>query len=151
MVVLGFINVFLAGLLAGAEIVVRYGVRGPITVLDEQPQIQLRQALVRSLRVVVPGIFVPTALSAIAVTVVGRADPGAGWRYAGLVALLAWALITFARTVPINKDLLTWRPDAPPANWRRLIDHWERLNTARTWAAVLTFALFLTAIGLQLR
>ncbi len=44
--VLDFVNLFFAGILAGIEIVIHYGLRAPTEVLDEQSQIQLRQALV---------------------------------------------------------------------------------------------------------
>jgi hypothetical protein len=141
MTVLKLVNLFCAGILAGIEFVVRYGIRGAIAVLDEQPQIRLRQALIRRLRVVVPAVFASTALSAVAVTILG----GTGFRYAGLLAVLGWTLVTFVGTVPINKATLTWQPAAPPADWRALVRRWERLDTARWWAAALVFALFLTA------
>ena len=43
-VILEVANLFFAGLLSGAEYVVRYGVRVPLNVLDVQPQLQFRQA-----------------------------------------------------------------------------------------------------------
>jgi uncharacterized membrane protein len=145
MTVLEFVNLFCAGILAGIEFVVRYGIRGSIAALDEQPQIRLRQALIRRLRVVVPAVFALTALSAVAVTILD----GTGFRYAGLLAVLGWTLVTFVGTVPINKATLTWQPAAPPADWRALVRRWERLDTARWWAAALVFALFLTAAALS--
>ncbi len=141
MTVFEFVNLFCAGILAGIEFVVRYGIRGAIPVLDEQPQIRLRQALIRRLRVAVPIVYASTALSAVAVTILD----GTGFRYAGLVAVLGWTLVTFIGTVPINKATLTWQPAAPPADWRALVRRWERLDTARWWAAALVFASFLTA------
>jgi hypothetical protein len=54
-------------------------------------------------------------------------------------------LTTFLGTVPINAATLTWRSDAPPDNWRAMVGKWERLDTVRFWAAVVAFALFLTA------
>jgi uncharacterized membrane protein len=62
--------------------------------------------------------------------------------------LLVWILVTLFGTVPINEAALDWRPDAPPANWRALVDRWERLNTVRTCAAVLAFAFLLTGTAL---
>src|SRR5207253_9822641 len=147
-VILEFVNVFCAGLLAGAELIVCFGVRGTITVLDQQPHIQLRQALIRRLRVVVPAVYGPTALSAIAVTVVHGTGDGFGVRCAGLLAVLIWTLTTFLGTVPINSAVLTWRPDAPPHDWKAIVSKWERLDIIRFWAAVMTFAFFLTAVAL---
>jgi uncharacterized membrane protein len=135
--------VFGAGLLAGIEVAVRFGVRSTIDVLAEQPQIRLRQALIRTLRVLVPSVYLPTFGLGIAVTVLA----GSGFRYAGISALLVWTVTTFTGTVPLNKALLAWQPDAPPANWRAVIRRWKRMDTVRTWAAVLAFAGFLAALA----
>jgi hypothetical protein len=147
---LEFLNLFCAGLLAGAEYTVRFGVRAPITILDERPQVELRQALIRRLRVLVPAVYVPTALSAVAVMVLAGSGAGFGFRCVGLLAVLLWTATTFLGTVPINADMLTWRPEAPPAQWKAIIGKWERLDTIRFWAAVVAFAFFLTAAALRL-
>jgi len=127
----------------------RYGVRAPLTVLDEGSQIQLRQALIRTLRILVPAIFVPTAVSGVAVTILDGTGPGLGFRFAGLLAVLTWTLTTFSGTVPVNSATLSWQPGAPPGNWRALVRRWERLDTVRTWAALAAFAFFLTAVALR--
>jgi hypothetical protein len=150
-VFLEFVNLFCAGLLAGAEFVVYLGVRSPITVLEEQPQIQLRQALIRRLRVLVPAVYLLTLLSAIAVAVLAGTGDGFAFQCMGLLAIFVWSLTTFLGTVPINKATLRWRPDAPPADWRSVVSRWERLDTVRFWAAVIAFAFFLTAVAVQLR
>jgi len=141
MTVLEFVNLFLRGHPGRDRVRGPLRIRGAIAALDEQPQIRLRQALIRRLRVAVPIVFASTALSAVAVTILA----GTGFRYAGLLAVLGWTLVTFVGTVPINKATLTWQPAAPPANWRALVRRWERLDTARWWASALVFALFLTA------
>jgi len=143
--VLEFVVLFFAGLLTGAEFIVCFGVRSTITVLDEQPQIQLRQALIRRLRMLVPAVYVPTLLSAVAMTVLAGTKDSFWWRCVGLLALLVWTLTTFVGTVPINKATLTWRPDAPPEDWRGIVRRWERLDKVRLWAALAAFAFFLTA------
>jgi hypothetical protein len=74
--VLGFVQVLSTGLLAGEEFVIRYGVRGPVAGLPAQPQIQLRQALIFKLRVVVPSVFGVAFISRIAVTLLQRSGPG---------------------------------------------------------------------------
>jgi hypothetical protein len=67
--VLDFVNLFFAGILAGIEFVIHYGLRGPSELLDEHSRLQLRQALVMRLRVLVPAFFAPTAVLGIALTV----------------------------------------------------------------------------------
>jgi uncharacterized membrane protein len=148
-IVLEFITLFCTGLLAGIEFIVCFGVRGPLTVLDLKPQIQIRQALIRRLRVLVPAVFLPTAISGFTVAALEGAAPGFVFRCAGVLALLTWALATFIGTVPINKAVLTWQPDAPPGNWKAIIKQWERLDAVRTWASLTAFAFFLTAVTLR--
>jgi uncharacterized membrane protein len=146
---LRFVNVLCAGILAGEEFVIRYGVRAPVATLDERPHIQLRQALIRTLRVLVPIVFGSTILSGIAVTLLGGSSLEFYLRCAGLFALLSFISITLAGTVPINAAILTWNVASPPREWRAMVERWERLDTARTWAAMSAFCLFLAAIVLQ--
>ena len=148
--VLDFINLFFAGMLAGIEFVIHYGLRTPAEILDEQSQLQLRQALVLRLRVLVPAFFVPAAVLGIALTVLNSGTPGFWFRCAGVVAILTWIVIRVIGTVPINSATLTWQPSAPPKNWKALVNHAERFHIVGVWAAVLAFAFFLTAVALKL-
>jgi hypothetical protein len=137
------------GVLAGEELVIRFGVRAPVAGLEERPQIQLRQALIRRLRVLVPMIFGLSLLSGAAAAALGGSGVTFGFRCAGLLALVAFISITLIGTVPINKATLTWDADAPPDDWRTLVKRWERLDNARTWAASAAFGLFLAAMALR--
>src|SRR5262245_24346322 len=82
--VLGFLSVFFAGMLAGMEFVIHHGVRGPAETLDDRAQLQLRQALVLRLRVLIPAFFVPTAVFGLAVTALAWTAPGWWFRIVGL-------------------------------------------------------------------
>jgi hypothetical protein len=144
----GAVSVFFAGLLAGEELVIRYGVRGPLASLDDRSHILLRQALIRALRVLVPSIYFLTLLPAVAATVLDGLDSALAVRCGGLLALAVWMAVTLGGTVPINAAALEWDVDAPPASWRAQVDRWERLNTLRAWLAVVAFALLLTALVL---
>ena len=149
-IVLDFANLFFAGLLAGIEFVIHYGLRAPAEVLDEQSQLQLRQALVLRLRVLVPAFFLPAAVSGIAVTVLDGGTPGFWFRCAAVLAMLIWILIRVVGTIPINSATADWQLSAPPKNWKALVNHAERFHIVGVWAAVLAFALFLTAVALKL-
>ena len=74
--IIEFLNLFFAGVLAGEEFVICYGVRTVVAVLDQQPQIQLRHALIRKLRTLVPAIFILTALSCVAAMSLDGTGPG---------------------------------------------------------------------------
>jgi hypothetical protein len=119
-------------------------VRNLIATLEERPQILLRHALIRTLRVLVPTLYVPALVSAAAVTILG--GQGFAFRCAGTAALLVWTAVTFGGTVPINSAILGWAPDSPPADWRARVRRWERLDTARAVAAVLAYGFFLAAL-----
>jgi uncharacterized membrane protein len=145
MSILPLVNLFFGGLLAGVEVVVRFGVRAPMAALPDLPHLQLRQGLIKTLRVLVPSIYVPTFLTGIAVAV--TSDPGTATRWVGVAAMVVWTATTFAGTAPLNQALAEWDPEAPPADWRAVISRWERMDTIRTAAAVVAFALFLTALA----
>src|SRR6266550_6963052 len=91
--ILDFVNLFFAGMLAGIEFVIHYGLRGPSEMLDDHAQLQLRQALVMRLRVLVPAFFVPTAVLGIALTVLGGGTPGFWFRCAAVLAVFTWIVI----------------------------------------------------------
>ncbi|WP_371477069.1 anthrone oxygenase family protein [Kitasatospora sp. NBC_00315] len=149
--ILEVLNLLSAGLLAGAEFVVRFGVRSSIGALDPEPSILLRQALIRRLRRVVPALYLPTLLTGLAVTIRYGGGTGLAVRCAAMAAVLVWTVTTFAGTVPINATILDeWRADAPPAGWRATVRRWERLDTIRTVAAMVAFVLFLIAADLRL-
>jgi uncharacterized membrane protein len=144
-----FLSLFTAGLLAGEELVIRYGVRDAIGTLDDAHAIALRQALIYRLRVLVPAIFVPTLTLAVTTGIVEGTQHGVVLRWIGIGALVGWGLLTAFGTVPINAAAFDWRPDAPPSDWRSLVERWERMNTIRAWLAVAGFACLLAGTGLS--
>ena len=143
------IAVLFAGVLAGEEFIVRYGVQPALTSLDDLPHLRARQALVRRLRVVVPALMVPTVLLAIAAVVAGGVGPGFGFRVAALAALVAFVLFSFLGTVPINIRVNEWDAEHPPADWKQVIARWQLIDVFRSSAALLGFALLLVAVVLQ--
>jgi uncharacterized membrane protein len=147
--ILGFVSLFFSGILAGEEFVIYYGVRSPLAGLEDRPQTLLRQALIRRLRVLVPAVFVSTVLSGVAVTALDGFGPGYVFRFAGVLALLAWAQVTLPGTAPINSAILNWDPSALPQNWRKIVSRWERFASVRPWTAMAAFAMFLTAVALS--
>ena len=148
--ILDFVTLFFAGMLAGIEFVIHYGLRGPSETLDDHAQLQLRQALVMRLRVLVPAFFAPTAVLGIALTVLNGGTPGFWFRCAAVLAVCIWILIRVIGTVPINSVTLAWQLSAPPKNWKELVNRAERFHSVGVWAAVLAFAFFLTAVALKL-
>ena len=113
-VILEFVNLLCAGLLAGGgHCLLR--IAEPLLFWTNGRIFSFVRGAIWRLRVVVPAVYVPMALSGIAMTVMDGTGGGFGWRSAGLLAVLIWTLTTFLGTVPINAAMLAWRPDAPPA------------------------------------
>ena len=149
-VIVECIGLFLAGLLAGVEFVVRYGVQPALRRLEDRAHPLARIALVHRMRFVVPALILPrsslpSSLSFSTATV--RAAGSAG---RGLAALIAFLAIAFAGTVPINIQVIEWDADNPPADWATVIRRWELIDVYRSSAAILAFALFLSAAARQL-
>ena len=140
-------GVFLAGILAGGEVVVRCGLQPALCRLDDRAHVAARVALVRTLRVVVPIVLVPAVVVAVAVLIAGRDSGGAGFRWAGGAALAAFVLLSFLGTVPINMTVVEWRPDDPPPDWREVVRRWQRIDDFRSAAAVAAFAFFVAALA----
>ena len=111
--VLGFISVFGAGLLAGEEFVIRYGVRGPLSRLVQEPHIRMRRGSSAPCASWSRRSLAPTLLSAVAVTVVDGADRGLAFRCAGHSPSLAWVAVDAPGHVPINEAALDWDPARP--------------------------------------
>lgn len=138
--ILTIASVILAGLLAGEELIVRYGVHPALVALDDTTQIRARQSLIYTMRVVVPVLFFAALGTAIAALVVGGPDAGFAFRVASVAALVVWLGTTFGGTVVVNSAVIEWSAEAPPAEWRALIVRWGRIDVVRSSAAILAFA-----------
>jgi anthrone oxygenase-like protein len=139
------LNVLLGGLLAGVEVAVRYGVRAALEAQPVPTHLRLRQALIRTLRYLVPAIYFPTLASGVAVALLAGLDQRWVARAVGLLALAVWLAVTLGGTVPINSAALEWSPEDPPAEWRLLVDRWDLLAAVRVGGAVVAFAAFIVA------
>ncbi len=139
-------SIFFSGLLAGEELVIRFGVRGPLARLEQCSHIEMRQGLIRTLRVWVPFLFALTLLFSVAATIVHWGDVATVLRCASIGLLVTFISVALAGTVPINQAVITWNPNNPPSDWQRFIAQWEKLDTLRMWLAVIAFALALLAV-----
>ncbi|GAA1019605.1 hypothetical protein Aple_087150 [Acrocarpospora pleiomorpha] len=144
--VVQYIGLFLLGVLAGEELIVCYGIHPALSSLDDRAHLLARQALVRRLRVVVPIVMLPAAALALVrlATVTGS---GLALRWATLVAMVAFLLLSFLGTVPINIKVNDWRVDAPPADWKAVIRRWARIDMLRSTSATAAFLFAVLAVA----
>lgn len=141
-----YLGLVLVGLLAGEELIVRYGVHPALSGLDDHAHLLVRQALVRRLRVVVPIVMLPAAALAGLVLVIVP-GPGLAPRWATVIAMVAFLLLSFLGTVPINMQVAGWRADAPPPDWKAVVRRWARLDVLRSTAATAAFLFAVLAVG----
>jgi hypothetical protein len=134
-----FLGLFFVGLLAGFEVAVHYGIGAPPASLSETAQVLLRQVLVRRLRILAPALFMPSLLLTVLIALEERHEPGSFLRYVASAMLLVWAVIRIVRTIPVNSATLEWNPEAPPREWRSLVQRTERFHVVAAWAAVVAF------------
>ena len=146
--VLQALALFLSGLLAGEELIVRYGVQPALSSLEDRAHILARVALVKRLKVVVPILMVPTVIASVAALIAGWSAPGGTLRIAGVVFLVAFLLFSFLGTVPINIKVNDWQVESPPADWKAVVRRWEVIDVFRSAAAILAFACFAVASSL---
>jgi uncharacterized membrane protein len=143
------VGLLLAGLLAGEEFIVRWGIQPALSSLPDGPHLAARKALVARLRYVVPALMVPTVIVAIVLLIAAGAGPGLGFRIAGVAALVAFVLFSFLGTVPINIRVNDWDLDAPPSDWKMDVARWQFIDVFRSSAALVAFACFLVAAALR--
>lgn len=146
MTVLLVLQLVSTGLLAGEELIVRWGVQPALAALPDDAHVRTRIALVRSLKVIVPLVMLPAVLTTVAVLVLAGAGDGLGWRTAATAALAVFVAASFLGTVPINMGVNDWDPADPPADWKRVVTRWERIDVLRSSAAVVAFALSTVAL-----
>jgi len=61
--------------------------------------------------------------------------------------LLVGMLVTVIVHFPINDQIMTWQPDAPPADWQDARARWLIAHAVRTWAAAAGFVLLVLAFS----
>lgn len=149
--ILQALSLILAGLLAGEEFIVRYGIQPALSSLEDHAHVLARIALVNRLKVVVPILMVPTVLVCAAMVLISGTGGGFALRVAGLVALVGFLLFSFLGTVPINIKVNDWDADAPPSDWKAVVHRWETIDVFRSSAAIIAFVCFVIAATLSAR
>lgn len=88
------------------------------------------------------------AILSVAVCVVlVRAVPGAFvLSLAALVLIAGDMAVTVLGNVPINKQVQSWNVSAPPPEWAKHRDRWEKLHTLRTLLIVSGFVLLVSSV-----
>lgn len=112
--------------------------------LSAMAYVEQQQNAIRSLNTLLP------AVGAVCIVLTGflalrsRGSPRV-MLFAAVALLLVAAAITRFANQPINAVVITWSPQAPPAEWAQLRDQWWQWHIGRTAAAIGGLALNLLA------
>ena len=132
------------GLLAGIFLGHRAGVSQAGPRLAPATFIQLQQLIHGVYARMMPPLVLVAVISSIVWAILLRSEArfSALWLVSlASVALVLAAVLTRAVNIPINAQLMTWRIDSPPANFRELWKPWERVHSIRTGLAIIAFVL----------
>ncbi|MGB0122643.1 MAG: DUF1772 domain-containing protein [Silvibacterium sp.] len=75
----------------------------------------------------------------------------AAWRLAAVALAIQVFAVVFSLLgpVPINKRIIGWKPEAPPADWKSQERRWDLYHWLRTCGLVVAFALLVLTFGVR--
>jgi hypothetical protein len=134
----------LAGVLAGAVVAVL------LTELalggDAELWIGYHQAITTTYTVALPLIGVLSLVAAVVTLVCLWQHLRVRWLLLFAIwCLLVGMVVTAAVHLPLNAEVLSWQPDAPPDDWDGLRLRWLQAHGVRTLAALAAFAVMVRA------
>jgi uncharacterized membrane protein len=135
--------IVMAGTMVGNELAVAVFVHPRLSRLDDASHVRAVQPLAAVLGTVMPFWYALTLLGSLAVAFLAQpaGAPGHGLAVIAAGLFAAMILCTVLLLVPINNQVVRWRPENLPDNWRGLRRRWDMLHTFRV--VVLTVALVL--------
>jgi uncharacterized membrane protein len=89
-------------------------------------------------------------VGALGIAFFGRRDMMTFWL--GLAAALlvgVGLVITVLVHFPINAQILSWTPEAPPPDWRQVADRWRDANLIRSAGAIAAFVLLVIPAAIR--
>jgi Domain of unknown function (DUF1772) len=144
-VLIDFADVLLAALLVGAMFGV-WLMLNPAR-CTAGLYITLHQQGIRTLNTTLPAFGAANVVLSVAAAVLAR---GQSIRFSLLIAtavcFAATGVITRLRNQQINAMVITWKSEAPPANWKAVSGKWLRWHVIRLLLALGGLALLIAAI-----
>ena len=140
-----FVDVLLAALVVGAM----FGVWLLLHPARRVPglYITLHQQGTRTLNTALPAFGATAVILSLAAAVLARGESvECGLLIATAICFGAAGYITRFHNQRINATVITWKSDAPPANWKEVIDAWLEWHLIRLLAGVGGLSLLTAAI-----
>lgn len=130
-----FLLLLLLALLAGTMFGIWIGFN-PMQ-LSADAYVEQQQNAIRSLNTLMPAMGATCVLLCAFLAVLSKGKSrGRYMLMAAIALLLVAAMITRFVNQPINAIVITWNPQAPPAEWFQLREQWWQWHVVRTAAAI---------------
>lgn len=130
------------GLTAGIFLGHRAGVSRAWSRLSPSAFVQLQQIIHRTFAWMMPPLVIGAMLGTLTWTVLLRSRGPAVAFVLLLLASLCLVItagLTRIINIPINRQLMMWSADAPPAEFTQVWGRWERVHSTRTMLVVAAF------------
>ena len=142
--IIRFVDLLLVALLVGTIFGIWIGFNpaglSPATYVEQQ------QHAIRALNTFMPLLGALCIVLTIALAVLTKKDRRTRYLLiATAVCLLMAGVVTRFENQPINSIVMTWTPQAPPANWMELRDQWWQWHIVRTVAGIAALCLLISA------
>jgi len=137
-----FVNLFVVAAIAGSFFAIRFGYSPTMRALSPVPYTQVQQGIAATLRLRVPIAMAVALATSLAVLVLHGEVESSGFflTLIGFATMLVAAVASVIVNQPIEREVLTWDPKGPPANWFVFRDRWEQFHTLRAGLAALALA-----------
>ena len=143
--VLAVLTTSATGLMVGVEFAVAV-VINPITLrLPIAGSIAARSEGARMLGRVMPIWYIASLILTVALAVFTWGTAAATASLVAAALLVISVVMSVTLLVPINNRSKTWTPDDHPADWRELLQRWDRLHYVRVAIIVAAFVLIAVA------
>lgn len=136
-----FVNLVLAGSLAGNEFGTKVALHPALEELSTPERIRAEQAVTRRYGAIMPWWMPSTVASCVAALALSRGSRGFFPTLAGTACFVGMLLSTLLGNVPINRRTLEIDPDEDEEGFVELRERWDRLHTLRVLLTVAGFGL----------
>jgi uncharacterized membrane protein len=136
-----FVNLVLAGLLAGNEFGTKAAVHPALERLGPPERVRAEQEVTRRYAAIMPFWMSSVVGSCVLALALSRGKPGFLPTLAGTACFVGMMVSTLIGNVPINDRVLELSPESDGEEFVELRERWDRLHTLRVALNVAGFAL----------
>jgi uncharacterized membrane protein len=141
------VALLLSGVAAGMFLMDCFGYYPLLPRLADHAAIQLHQESLPLHRGLFQMAILSSGVACLVMIVFFSERTSRGLLIASLTCLIALVVYTNYALIPLNQEIGTWTPDAPPAGWKTLFSEMIFREQLRSALPVIAFVLELTASG----